>query len=149
LFRLTGLGHRNALPPDPSACGVQGFEEPEQNSGVMFAVGAAGQGCFVAGLLGEVGEAAVEPPGERAEPENRAMQKRQALSESVAAGEVRYLVRDDGVELGIVSLGPVGGQQNHGAQSAHGDRHGNQFGFGNLRNGGQAQSGGPRGQPLD
>ena len=75
----------------------------------------------------------VEPPGERAEPENCAMQQRKALGESVAAGDVGDFVGDDGVELGVVPFAPGGGQQNGGAQRAHGDRNGNQFGFGGLR----------------
>ena len=77
LFGLADLGHRNALPPDASGCGVQRFEESQQGSGVIVAVGASRQGGFIAGLLCQVGEMTVEPPGERAEPEDGAMQQRQ------------------------------------------------------------------------
>ena len=31
-FRLTGFGHRNALPPDASGSGLQGFEKFQQDS---------------------------------------------------------------------------------------------------------------------
>ena len=96
----------------------------------MCAVRAARQGGFVAGFLGEIGEVAVKPPGERAEPEDRAVKQGKTLSEGVAAGNVRNFVRYDGVELRVFPLAPGGGQQNGGAQRAHRDRHGNHFGFG-------------------
>ena len=138
MFGLTCFGHRNALPPDSSRGGVQSFEESQQNPGVMLAVGAAGQSGFVAGLFGEAGEVAVEPPRERAEPEEGAMQKGKTLGEGVAAGDVRNFVRHDGVELGIVPFAPGGGQQNGAASRADGERHDGQFGFGGLRNRGKA-----------
>ena len=49
---------------------------------------------------------AVEPPGERAEPEDGAMQKRQALGERVVTGYVRDFVGEDGVELGVIPFAP-------------------------------------------
>lgn len=147
LFCLTAFGHRNALPPHPAGGGVQSFEESQQNPGVMLPVGTAGQGRFIAGLLREVGEAPVEPPGEWAEPEDRAMQKGKTLSESVATRYVRHLVRDDRVEFGVVPFAPTGGQQNCGAQRTHGDRHGNEFGFERLGNEGKARGVGARGKP--
>jgi len=105
----------------------------------MLSVGTAGQGCLVAGLLGEVRKAPVEPPGEWAEPEERAMQKGKALGERVATRYVRDLVCDDRVELGIVPFAPAGGQKNCGLQHAHGDWHGNEFGFDGVRNTGEAR----------
>ncbi len=77
---------------------------------------------------------AVEPPGERAEPEDGAMQKRETLSERVVTRDVRDFVSEDGVELGVVPFTPVGGQKNSGAQHAHGERDGNEFGLGWLGN---------------
>ena len=83
---------------------MRGFEEIQQDPGVVVAVGPARQGGFVTGLFGQVGEVAVEKPGERAEPEDGAMQKRQALGERVAAENVGEFMREDGVELGGVPV---------------------------------------------
>jgi hypothetical protein len=112
MFGLSCFCHGDALPPHSSRGGVQGLEEFEQYFGVMFAVGSAGQGSFVAGLFCEIGEVAVKPPGERAEPEDGAVQQGKTLSEGVAAGNVRDFVGDNGVELSVVPLAPGGGQQN-------------------------------------
>src|ERR1700686_3296551 len=91
---------------------------------------------------------ASKPPGERAEPEDGAVQQGKALSEGVAAGNVRDFVSDNGVELGVVPLAPGGGQQNGGAQRTHRNRNGNQFGFGGLRDGDKAPCGCARGESL-
>ena len=74
------------------------------------------------------------------------MQQRKTLSEGIAAGNVRQFVSDDGVKLRIFPLAPGGGQDNGGTQRTHGDRHGNQLGFGSLRNGGKAPGGCARGE---
>ncbi len=115
-FSLTCLGHGDALPPDASGRGVQGFEKIEQDTGVMLAVGPAGEGSLVAGLFGEVGEVAIEKPGERTEPEDRAMEKRQALGKRVAPGNVGEFMGEDGVELGDVPIAPVGREEDRRAQ---------------------------------
>jgi len=76
----------------------------------------------------------VEPPGERAEPEDGAMQKGEMLGEGIAADDMRDFVDDDRVEFGVVPLAPVRGEQDHGTQGAQGYGHENQFGFGGLWN---------------
>ena len=43
-------------------------------------------------------------------------------------------MRDDGVKLGIVPLTPPSREQNRGSTRAHGDRHGDEFGFGSSGN---------------
>src|SRR4029077_8981919 len=105
--------------------------------GVSLALRTTGQRSFVAGLFHEIGQMPIQPPGKRAEPENHAVQKRKALGESVAPRNVRHLVRDDSVELRVVPIAPAGRKQHYGAQNAHRDRYGDEFGFGSLWNEGK------------
>src|ERR1700691_1190121 len=79
-----------------------------------------------------------EPPAERAEPKDRAMKKREAFGERVAADDVRDFMSQYGVEFGGFPFAPAGGEQNGGATHAEGDWHGEQIGFGQARRGAQA-----------
>ena len=50
---------------------------------------------FIARVLGGDGERALEPPGERVEPEDRAIEPRQQGRQCIATTHVLALVRDD------------------------------------------------------
>ncbi len=80
----------------------------------------------------------IEPPGERAEPEDGAVEKGKALSKSVAPRHVRHLVGDDGIELRVVPFLPANWQQDRRAERAHRDWHGDEFGFGQPWNQGKS-----------
>ena len=91
----------------------------------------------------------IEPPGERVEPEQGAMQKGKALGKSVATGYVRDLVSDDSVELVVVPFPPTGGEKNCGAPHAHREWYRNQVGLGCVRNDGEAGGAGACGEALN
>ena len=124
-----GLGHGDALPPDASGGGLKGGEKSEQGAGVVGAAGAGGERGLVTRGFGEVREMAVEPPRQRTEPEDGAMDQSNALRESVAARDMREFVGEDGIKLGVVPLAPSRRQKNGGAQSADREWHRNMFGF--------------------
>ena len=130
---MSGAGHGDALPPNAAGCGFERGEKSENCFGVTSAVGAGGERGVVTGFFGEFREAAVEPPTERAEPKNRAMQKRKTFGESVAAGDVRNFVRENGVEFGRFPFAPGGGKQNRGIFGAKGDRDREELRFGEAR----------------
>src|SRR5579864_2015098 len=91
---------------------------------------------------------AVEPPRERAEPEDRAMQQGKTLRQSVTARNMRHLVCNYRVKLRVVPLPPGSGQQNRGAKCAHRNWDRNQLGFSNSRYGGEPTRIRPGGKSL-
>ena len=60
---------------------------------------AAGENSGVARVLRERGQAALEPPRERVEPEHRAIQKREPLNQRIPAARMLPLVQQHGVQL--------------------------------------------------
>src|SRR5580700_8647080 len=112
-FGVARASHGDALPPDAPR---RGFE-----SGI------------VTGVFGEVGETAIEPPAEWAEPEDCAVQQREALGECVAASDVRNFMREDRVEFCWFPFAPRGGQQDGGMPYAEGHWDREEFRFGEAR----------------
>lgn len=132
-FGLSGAGHGDALPPNAAWRRFERGKKAENRLGVTRTVCAGGERGVVTGLFSEFREAAIEPPTEGAEPKNRAMQKRKAFGERVAAGDMRNFVRENGVELGRFPFAPSGGKQNRGIFYAEGDRDRQEFRFGEAR----------------
>ena len=83
-FGLSGASHGDALPPDAPRRGFERGKETKNCFGVTGAVSARGESGIVTGFFGEFGETAIEPPAKWAEPEDCAVQQREALG-----GEVR------------------------------------------------------------
>src|SRR5271167_585091 len=83
-------------------------EKSEERFGIPRSIGSGSERGFVAGFLGHIGKAAMQPPTERAEPEDGAVQERKALGKRVAANDVREFVGDHGVKRGRVPFAPFG-----------------------------------------
>ena len=97
----------------------------------------------IAGLLGQSRKAPFQVPGQRMDPEERAIQKGQPLDQRVAPAGVLALVGQHGFELLPRPLPPTFRQDHGGAQPTHSDRRGA------LRTGERARvvDGGPH-QPM-
>ena len=128
-FRLSRFGHRDTGPPHTFWRRFKLRKKAEQRFGVARAIGAARQRGLVACLLREVRQIAFEPPRQRAEPEDRAVNQRQALPEGVVPLDVRKLVSQYGCEFLVVPFVPTGGEQNHRFAHAHHQRHQKHLGF--------------------
>jgi hypothetical protein len=106
-----------------SRAGVSdGPRDVQQILRIFFARVTVGDHGGVAGLLGEARDLALEPPGERMEPEDRSIDQCDALNEGIAAADVLPLVDQNGAKL---SGRPAArrSRQNHGrAEAAHRDR---------------------------
>ena len=77
---------------------------------------------MVADRLTQIAELALEPPSERAEPEQGGIESGYELKVEVALSNVRALVGEDNAQLLRIPLDVIGGQQ-HGR--ANRDRRGN------------------------
>ena len=132
-FSLPWRSHGHSLPPSAPGGGFEIGEKAQQGFGITRAVRAGGQRSFVAGFFGQLGEFAMEPPAERAKPEERAVQEREAFGQRVTPGDVRNFMGDHGVKLGRIPFAPSHGQQNGRAQHAERHRDGEQLGFRQAR----------------
>src|SRR5579862_4440976 len=109
-FRLTMPCHGNSLPPYASGSSLQSLKEFDESFGVVVPVRATRQSGFIAGLFCQRGQAAIKPPRQRAEPENRAMQKRNELHKSITTRDMGKFMCNHGVELRVVPLAPSEGE---------------------------------------
>lgn len=132
-FCCTWCSHGDPLPVHSPWRRFEYGKKVEKSFGVASAVGAMSERRFVTGFFREFGDAAIEPPAQRAEPESRAVQEREALGERVSTGDVRNFVGHNRVEFGVVPIAPACGKQN--GRAAHTESNGNKndFGFGEAR----------------
>ena len=71
----------------------------------------------------------VQPPGERVEPEDRAVQQSNTLRERIQPSNMRKFVGEDGAEFIIVPSAPIGRKQNRRSPRSYGYRDGNPLRF--------------------
>jgi len=123
LFCLSRSCDRNALPPDPSRRSLQHLEETQQGSSVVVLIGSARQRSLIAGLLRQFCQMPAHPPGQWVEPENCAIQQRDALRQRVATHYMRKFVSQNGIEFLRVPFAPVRRKQDRRPKSPHSYRY--------------------------
>ena len=115
-------GHRRRHRRD-AATGVGGASgEPQQARRVDVAVVSARDHDRIAGLLGQPGDLPLQPPGQRMEPEDRAVEQRDAGDERIAPAHVLLFVRQHRRQLGLVPVRPVRRQDDRRRDDSDGDR---------------------------
>ena len=90
--------------------------ELDQDVGVGRAIGQHFDCRIVADHLGELGQALDLPPGERAEPEQRAIEHRQQQYVEIAMRDVRALVCQNRLAFGVIPLHALARQQDRRAE---------------------------------
>ena len=112
------------MPAEPD-----GFRHVEQHFGVAPRLAHLARGRLVAGVLRGHRQRALQPPGERMEPEDRAVDMREERHERIAACDVGVLVREDGGELVRRPFAPRDGEQDARRHDAGGHRRGDRRRF--------------------
>jgi hypothetical protein len=95
------------LPPNAPRGGLERSKKVEKSFGIAPAVGAARQCGLITHLLGEFTQAVMEPPAQRAEPENHAINQGELLGECVTPGHMREFMNHDSVERVVIPLAPI------------------------------------------
>ena len=85
-------GHRDTLPSNATRCSTEIFKKSQEHPCVAILIGPARQHFFIARLFCKLDDVAIQPPCQRAEPEDGAMEQGSGLRQAVASCHMRHLV---------------------------------------------------------